>query len=136
MNGAPDILQRAPMVAVEFAKACAASRAHMAGALAALAEHGGHGPLVSGCVRSHFPESVKDSLRSLASDVAVHSYLARAARPKGMHAATVQRIGRAIATRDGSGYYGPQPDAPGALLQAGLALALPRAAAGRESGHD
>ena len=130
MNRAPDILQRAPIVAAEFAKACAASRAHMAGALAALAEHGGHGPLVSGCVRSHFPESVKDSLRSLARQVGAHDDAAMAARPKGMHAATVQRIGRAIATRDGSGYYGPQPDSPGALLQAGLALAL----TGRESG--
>lgn len=33
---------------------------------AALEEYGSHGSLISGCVREHFPELVKDRLRSLA----------------------------------------------------------------------
>lgn len=125
----PDIIARAPAVAAQFAMACAASRAHMALATAALETFGRHGPLVSGCVRSHFPEPVKQALRELARECGRRSDMARAARPRGMHASTVNRIACAIATRDGSGHYGPQPDVPGNALQAGLQLAWP----GKES---
>lgn len=136
MNGA-DLIARAPAVADKFALACAASRLHFRAATAALETYGRHGPFISGCVRAHFPESVKSELRSLARLVGHYSDAARAARPPRMRHATVRRIGQAIATRDGAGYYGPQPERPGALLQAGLQLALPgdRATVERESGQ-
>ena len=92
-----------------FAKACAASRDHSALAAKALGEHGDHGPLISGCVRDHFPETVKDELRQLASWNRVLSEMARQSRPKRIAAATMRELAQAVATRDGAGFYGPQP---------------------------
>lgn len=100
---------RFAIVESRFAMACAASRAWDELAGKALAAYGDHGPLVSGCCRSHFPETVKDELRTLARLVGSYCDAARAARPKGVHAATIREIGRAIARRDGVGRYGPQP---------------------------
>ena len=92
----------------EFEKACAASRAHNAAALDAMMAWGDHGSLISGCVRDHLPNEVKDFLRVLARAVTEHSDAARAARPKGVRRETIYRLGRCVATRDGHGRYGPQ----------------------------
>lgn len=91
-----------------FERACKASRLHNAQAKRALANYGDHGALISGCVRDHFPDRVKDQLRGLARMVTHESDAAREARPKRVHLRTIRHIGRLVATRDGSGYYGPQ----------------------------
>jgi hypothetical protein len=106
-----DILSnpRYAIPAAHFEMACAASRAHNRLAAIALATYGDHGALISGCVRTHFPETIKDTLRTLARACSDHSDNGYAARPAGVHASTMVKLARAVATRDGSGYYGPQP---------------------------
>lgn len=95
---------------VEFMrKACEASRKHSALAQHALAKYGSAGCDISGCVRTHFPEEIKDQLRALARSVSEFSDSAWKLRPAYTQRKIVNRIGRLVATRDGSGYYGPQP---------------------------
>jgi hypothetical protein len=96
-----------------FAEACEASREHERKAGEALAAYGSQGPLVSGCVRSHFPEAVKEELRRLARLVSDKCDAARLARPARVRHDTLRRLAQEIATRDGSGRYGPQPFRPG-----------------------
>lgn len=96
-------------VVKHFEKACCASRLHSSQAQRALANYGDHGAQISGCVRDHFPEAVKDELRKLARMVTEASVDAMLARPARVHRDTITRIGRLVATRDGSGFYGPQP---------------------------
>lgn len=100
--------RNAVMVA-RFAMQCAASREHSALAAIALAEYGDHGAQISGCVREHFPERIKGELRSLARQCSEYGDSARQARPPRMRRDTVNAIARMVATRDGSGFYGPQP---------------------------
>lgn len=101
----PD-LERA---AEQYAKACACSRAHVQERARALREHGDHGPEISGSVRDHFPPAVRELLRRLAHDCTRHSDMARALRPARVRRATMHALARAVAARDGSGFYGPQP---------------------------
>lgn len=96
-------------VVEHFEKACRASRLHSSQAQRAFANYGDHGAQISGCVRDHFPETVKDELRMLARKVTEESVDAMLARPARVHRGTINRIGRLVATRDGSGFYGPQP---------------------------
>lgn len=84
------------------------ARAHDQLAAIALREYGDHGPLISGCVRAHFPEQVKDVLRFTARQVTYWSERAYEARPPRVRHDTIRVIGRAIARRDGDGYYGPR----------------------------
>lgn len=93
----------------QFEAACMSSRMHSELAAKALAIYGDHGPLISGCIRDHFPEDTKANLRFWARSVSKHSDLAHAAKPKRIRRATIIALGRAVATRDGSGFYGPQP---------------------------
>ena len=106
-----DLLARPDLAeaARQFARVCEASREHSKAAAAALRMYGDHGPLISGCVRDHFPEEVKEHLRWLAKATADYSKLAHAARPPRVRTATMRELARAVATRDGAGYYGPQP---------------------------
>lgn len=92
-----------------FALACAASRKHSKLAKAALAKYGEHGAPTSGCVREHFPQDVKDDLRALAAECTRWSQLAWQAKPPRVHASTMRKLASQVATRDGSGFYGPQP---------------------------
>ena len=92
-----------------FALACAASRYHSMMAQNALRAYGSHGPAISGCVRDHFPAHIKDDLRAAARRVTEYSDAGYAARPPYVRRATMVKLARLIATRDGSGYYGPQP---------------------------
>lgn len=106
-----DIINRpdlAPAAAL-FAAACHQSRAWDSEMHVACKRYGGHGPAVSGCGRDHFPHSLKDSLRTLARDVATLSDAAYAARPPRIRLSTLRALSRAVAARDGSGFYGPQP---------------------------
>lgn len=91
-----------------FTRACARSREHSALAAESLAKYGDHGPDISGCVREHFPEDVKGALRVLARQCSTECDLAYTFRPKGVRVSTIRDLGRAVARRDGSGYYGPQ----------------------------
>lgn len=91
-----------------FADACRTSRLHSAFAEAGFAAHGDHGALISGCVREHFPEELKNTLRQLARATTELSDLAYAARPRYVRFATMRELSRDIATRDGSGFYGPR----------------------------
>jgi len=91
-----------------FADACAQSRTWDKAAQDALASYGDHGPQISGCVRDHFPESTKSYLRSLARNVSILSDAAWAAKPPRVRHHTMLNLSRAIAKRDGSGFYGPR----------------------------
>lgn len=101
----PDLTLAAQM----FANACRVSRDHSALALAALKRYGSHGPDISGCVREHFPERIKAELRLLAMTVTTYSDAAWKNRPRRVRAGTMRKLARAVAARDGSGFYGPQP---------------------------
>ena len=106
-----NILARSDLqpAAAAFAEACGYSRSHSAMAAIALRDYGDHGPQISACVRDHFPEGVKDELRRLAYAVRDFSDKAWQLRPRGVRASTMRALSRAVAARDGSGFYGPQP---------------------------
>ena len=89
--------------------ACRFSRQHANVSEKALEVYGNHGPTISGCVRDHFPDYVKENLRGLANKVTDESALAYQAKPKGSQTTTINKIGRLIARRDGTGFYGHQP---------------------------
>lgn len=93
-----------------FVAACAASRAHSLCAAKALDLYGDHGSLISGCVRDHFPSPIKDFLRTLAQPVTLESDAGYSTRPARVQFATMRKLAREVATRDGSGVYGPQPN--------------------------
>ncbi len=97
------------LAVTHFRLACAHSRNHLDLANIALEKYGDHGPLISGCVRGHFPETIKDSLRIMARLVTQHSNWAHDARPSRVHKATMVCLGQAVASEYGSGFYGPQP---------------------------
>ena len=105
-----DITKRADLAksAELFAAACYQSRAWDNELSVSLFRYGGHGPSVSGIGRDHFPSHVKDNLRDLARQVSAFSDLAYKARPNRVRVATLRKLARAIAARDGSGFYGPQ----------------------------
>lgn len=92
-----------------YESACAASRKHSDVAQAALEEYGDHGPLISGCVRDHFPEKIKNELRELARSVNRFHELALDKRPRGVHKVTMYRLAREVTHHDGNGYYGFAP---------------------------
>jgi hypothetical protein len=92
-----------------FEIACAASRYHSEIAARALAEHGDQGPEISGVVRDHFPEHVKETLRQMAAAVTKHTDAAYKLRPRGVRHSTMKALARAVAASRGSGFYGPQP---------------------------
>jgi hypothetical protein len=93
-----------------FVQACQASRQWDSLLSAALAKYGDHGPQISGVGRDHFPDDVKAELRKAAGWVSLSSGIAWDARPKGVRNETMRKLARAVATRDGSGFYGPQPE--------------------------
>lgn len=95
-------------VVKHFENACRASREHSHLASQMLEEFGDQGNTISGVVRDHFPDEAKDHLRDLARAVSRESDLAYAARPKRVRLSTIRIIGKLIAARDGSGFYGPQ----------------------------
>lgn len=92
-----------------FADACKASRQHNELAAWALKVYGDHGPQVSGYLRDHFPQEAKAKLRALADHVSFCSDGAYDMRPKRVRMSTIRALGSAVAARDGSGFYGPQP---------------------------
>ena len=90
-----------------FGKACHFSRAWDAIFKAALEVYGDHGPFVSGAGREHFPAALKTGLRTLARTVSEQCEAAYKARPPRVRLSTIVILGRAVAHRDGCGYYGP-----------------------------
>jgi hypothetical protein len=92
-----------------FENACRVSREHSALAAEASARYGEHGTQISGIVRDHFPEHVKAELRLLAATVTSYSDAAWKHRPRRVRTSTMRKLSRAVAARDGSGFYGPQP---------------------------
>lgn len=105
------ILARADLAksAEQFKIACYTSRHYSELCKAYVAEYGeGNGRAISGCYRDHFPHEVKDRLRNMAQSIGIYSKLAYSYKPKGVQTATIAKLGRAIARRDGSGFYGPQ----------------------------
>lgn len=101
----PDLQKAAEL----FADACKISREHVRAVDEALETYGPQGPDVSGCGRDHFPTCTKDYLRSLARNVGILSDAAYAARPPWVRVSTMRKLASAVAKRDGSGFYGPQP---------------------------
>ena len=91
-----------------FRDACAYSRMHSRYIAGAMERWGNHGAQISGCIRDHFPEPVKEHARWLAKQVTLASNAAYSLRPRGVHVATMRRLANEIARRDGTGFYGPQ----------------------------
>jgi hypothetical protein len=106
-----NILKRADLrlSMICFENACRVSREHNALAAKALDRYGDHGTQISGIVRDHFPDHVKAELRLLAASITSYSDAAWKHRPHRVRVSTVRALSRAIAARDGSGFYGPQP---------------------------
>lgn len=100
----PDLYHAADL----FADSCRLSRQYTDAAAEALAKYGDHGPQISGCVREHFPENTKNYLRVLARNISLVSNAAYFARPARVRLTTMRALARAVAARDGSGFYGPQ----------------------------
>lgn len=90
-------------------RACEASRQHQALLTCAYRSYGRTGPDVQCVGQAHFPAPVKELLYGHAILVAYHEKMAYEARPKGVRKSTIDALGIAVATRDGSGFYGPQP---------------------------
>lgn len=96
-----------------FEKATKASRAHSKLASESLDKYGDHGSHISGVLRDHFPKDVKDKLRQHARDINTHADAAYYARPKGVRNTTMQALAGAVATKTGTGFYGPQANPKG-----------------------
>ena len=92
-----------------YVTACRDSREHSRLAGEALRKYGDHGPNISGIVRDHFPQSVKEHLRVLAQRVTEACDRAQESRPKRVRSSTMRKLASAVARRDGAGFYGPQP---------------------------
>lgn len=105
-----NILERADLAAAAaaYAAACEASREHSRLAAAACARYGDHGPQISGIVRDHFPDEVKNRLRKLAVLITKYGDRGDRLRPRGVRHSTMRELARAVAARDGSGFYGPR----------------------------
>ena len=105
------LLTRADLAksAEQFKIACYTSR-HYGELCRAYADQfgDGNGRQISGCYRDHFPTEVKDRLRTMAQSIGIYSKLAYNYKPKGVQTATIAKLARAIARRDGCGFYGPQ----------------------------
>jgi hypothetical protein len=104
----PSLLDRPDLApaANQFALAARASREHSSFAKESLAKYGEHGSLISGCVREHFPEEVKEKLRALAFAVSFHNSAGEALRPRRVRMKTMYDLARAVCRRDGTGFYG------------------------------
>lgn len=98
----------AAMCVAAFAASCAMSREHIRLLGDALTVYGDHGCSISAIGRDHFPEPLKTALRMMARDVTTLVATAYHLKPRGMHASTMRAIGRAVAKRDGTGFYGVQ----------------------------
>lgn len=91
-----------------FAASCAASREWSATVSRMAREHGipEHSTHVSGIGYDAFPEDVKDKLRDLARKVTRYIDQAYAHRPARVRYSTMIALARAVALRDGTGFYG------------------------------
>ena len=92
-----------------YAAACRYSREHSRLSSESLRKYGDHGPNISGVVRDHFPQTVKEHLRALARSVTAACDRAQESRPKRVRSSTMRKLASAVARRDGAGFYGPQP---------------------------
>lgn len=93
-----------------FARACRLSRAWSRYVTRNIRLHGDvQGNHTSGCYSPEWPETVKKRLRKVAYAITEVSNAGYSARPSGVHGTTLRSLASAIARRDGSGYYGPQP---------------------------
>jgi len=94
------------IAAAYFECAAAYSRAHSRIAQRALAQYGDHGAQISGCVRDHFPEHIKEDLTTLAHLVTQENENGRKARPRGVREQTMHALAREVCRRDSTGFYG------------------------------
>ena len=92
-----------------FSVCCAAARAHSALVGAALDTYGEHGVQISGIIQDHFPDAVKDALRSLCDTINSASRAAWNSRPPRVRVSTMRKLSQSVARIEGGGFYGPQP---------------------------
>lgn len=100
------LVARLPLSAGYFANAAFYSRQWDSLVASALAEHGDHGAQISGIGRDHFPEDLKNRLRTLARLVTEENEKGRNARPRRVRSETMHRLARIVCRRDGGGFYG------------------------------
>lgn len=90
----------------KFSLAAKASREHDQLAEKSFLLYGDHGAHISGIVRDHFPDDVKNRLRMLAHDVSRLNDEGFALRPKYTRFTTMLAIARDVVRLNGGGYYG------------------------------
>ena len=89
-----------------FEVACAASRKHRDVQNAAYAQYGNKGPYISAIGQDHFPEDVKEELRSLAREVSAMQQFAFDKKPPKVHFSTIVKLGHEVSHKFGKGFYG------------------------------
>ena len=89
-----------------FEVACAVSRKHRDVQNAAYEKYGKKGPHISAIGQSHFPDEVKNELRSLASEVSFMKQQGIAKKPAYTHRQTIYRLAREVSHKFGKGLYG------------------------------
>lgn len=96
-----------------FEVSAAVSRTHRDLMNYALQTYGDHGSTISAIGRDHFPDEVKNELRSLAKEINVQSDFGYGKKPKGVHHMTIVKLAQEVAHKFGIGFYGPAPQAHG-----------------------
>lgn len=106
-----NLLERPDLAAAarSFAAACENSRRWSAMVSDAVAKYGRPSAAIAGIYSYEFPHDVKEALRRLAVGVTNYTDEGYLLRPKRVRMSTMRRLASAVASRDGSGYYGPQP---------------------------
>lgn len=89
----------------QFELAFRYSREHSKQVDDACKKYGDHGPQISGVIRDHFPDDVKEQLRLLCWLMNTANEGAYKMKPKGMHRTTFYRFRDAIRERVGTGFY-------------------------------
>lgn len=88
-----------------FEKAFFYSREHSIVAMQAYIRYGEKGPLISGVMQDHFPESVKKKLRRFCDLMNRSVDEGFKARPKGTRKATMRKLYQQVKSTYGTGWY-------------------------------
>lgn len=104
---ARDVTQRADLApaADMFRRAFHWSRRHAERAQYALRIYGDHGPQISGVIRDHFPDAIKDELREYCTVMNACADAAWKARPSRVRQSTMRALRDAIRAEVGAGFY-------------------------------
>lgn len=89
-----------------FEVACAVSRKHRDVQNAAYEKYGKQGPIISVIGQDHFPEDVKEELRSLARETSFMNNKGVEKKPARVRRETIYNLAREVSHKNGIGFYG------------------------------